>query len=163
MFLLISFSHSLIFCIFSFFGNVMSMLFYNIPLVIYMRFGSFIRSCISSYGFLVFIILNAWFFSFSITLKRDVIIRVFSLVGILSFFVSPGFSLGWQDEEWLRLGCPKTASGNWTANNPANKNLSSLSINNNQVIYTSQSGEGQKFQIINCMLQFINYLKGLVI
>ena len=73
---------------------------------------------------------------------------IFSLVGILSFFVSPGFSLSWQDEEWLKPGCPKTASGNWTANNPANTKLRSLSINNNQVIYTSQSGEGQKFQII---------------
>tara|TARA_B100000686_G_C16320346_1_gene727917 strand:- start:98 stop:622 length:525 start_codon:yes stop_codon:yes gene_type:complete len=73
---------------------------------------------------------------------------IFSLVGILSFFVSPSFSLGWQDEEWLKLGCPKTASGNWIANNPANKNLRSLSINNNQVIYTSKSGEGKQFRII---------------
>ena len=73
---------------------------------------------------------------------------IFSLVGILSFFVSPGFSLSWQDEEWLKTGCPKTASGNWTANNAVNKKLSSLSINNNQVIYNSQSGEGQKFKII---------------
>ena len=73
---------------------------------------------------------------------------IFSLVGILSFFVSPGFSLSWQDEEWLKPGCPKTALGNWTANNPANTKLQSLSINNNQVIYTSQSGEGQQFKII---------------
>ena len=73
---------------------------------------------------------------------------IFSLVGILSFFVSPGFSLSWQDEEWLKPGCPKTASGNWTANNPANTKLRSLSINNNQVIYTSQSGDGEQFQII---------------
>tara|TARA_B100000686_G_scaffold267989_1_gene283329 strand:+ start:289 stop:813 length:525 start_codon:yes stop_codon:yes gene_type:complete len=73
---------------------------------------------------------------------------IFSLVGILSFFVSPGFSLSWQDEEWLKPGCPKTASGNWTASNPSNIKLRSLSINNNQVIYTSQSGENQKFQII---------------
>ncbi len=73
---------------------------------------------------------------------------IFSLVGILSFFVSPGFSLSWQDEEWLKPGCPKTASGNWTANNPANTKLRSLSINNNQVIYTSKSGEGKQFRII---------------
>ena len=72
----------------------------------------------------------------------------FSLVGILSFFVSPGSSLGWQDEEWLKQGCPKTVSGSWTANNPANIKLRSLSINNNQVIYTSQSGEDQQFRII---------------
>ena len=62
---------------------------------------------------------------------------IFSLVGILSFFVSPVFSLSWQDEEWLKPGCPKTASGNWTPNNPANKKLRSLSIDNNQVIFNS--------------------------
>ena len=81
---------------------------------------------------------------------------IFSLVGILSFFVSPGFSLSWQDEEWLKPGCPKTASGNWTANNLANTKLSSLSINNNQVIYTYQSGEGQKFRIIKSTLDLKN-------
>ena len=73
---------------------------------------------------------------------------IFSLVGILSFFVSPGFSLSWQDEEWLKPGCPKTASGNWTADNPTNTKLKSLSINKNQVVYTSQKGEGQQFRII---------------
>ena len=73
---------------------------------------------------------------------------IFSFVGIFSFFISPGFSLSWQDEEWLKPGCPKTVSGNWTASNPANTKLRSLSINNKQVIYTSQNGEGQQFQII---------------
>ena len=73
---------------------------------------------------------------------------IFSLVGILSFFASPSFSLGWQDEEWLKPGCPKTASGNWTADNPANTKLKSLSIEKNQVVYTSQNGEGQQFRII---------------
>ena len=84
----------------------------------------------------------------------------FSLVGILSFFVSPGFSLTWQDEEWLKPGCPKTASGNWTANNQANKKLKSLYINNNQVIYTSENGEGQQFQIIKSTSDLKNlYMK----
>ena len=73
---------------------------------------------------------------------------IFSLVGILSFFISPGFSLSWQDDEWLKPGCPKTALGSWTAENPANTKLKSLSINKNQVIYTSQNGEDQQFLII---------------
>ena len=81
------------------------------------------------------------FFNILITL-------IFSLIGILSFFISPGFSLGWQDEEWVKPGCPKTVLGSWTANNPANTKLKSLSINKNQVVYTSQKGEGQQFRII---------------
>ena len=73
---------------------------------------------------------------------------IFSLVGIFSFFISPSFSLGWQDEEWVKPGCPKTASGNWIPDNATNTKLKSLSINKNQVVYTLQNGEGQQFRII---------------
>jgi len=73
---------------------------------------------------------------------------IICLVSVLSFFVSPGFSLGWKDQEWLKPGCPETASGNWIVDNPANTKLKSLSIDKNQVIYTSQNGEDQKFRII---------------
>lgn len=73
---------------------------------------------------------------------------IFSLVGILSFFVTPGFSLSWKDDEWTKSGCPKAVSGNWTADNPANTNLKLLSINNNKVIYTSQNDQTQQFAII---------------
>jgi len=37
---------------------------------------------------------------------------VFSFAGLLPFFISPIYSLGWQDEEWLKAGCPKNVSGN---------------------------------------------------
>jgi len=73
---------------------------------------------------------------------------IFSIIGILSFFVTPGFSLGWQDEEWLNPGCPKSATGNWAADNPGNSNLKSLSFNNTQVIYTAKNEEIQKFGVI---------------
>ena len=74
---------------------------------------------------------------------------IFSLVGILSFFINTGFSLDWQDEEWVKPRCPKTALGSWTADNPTNTKFESLSINKNRVVYTSQNGEDQKFRIIN--------------
>ena len=50
---------------------------------------------------------------------------ILSVAGFLSFFISPSYSLGWQDEEWLKAGCPKNISGNWVADNPINKNLKS--------------------------------------
>ena len=46
---------------------------------------------------------------------------IFALVGLLSFFINPGYSLGWEDEEWLKPGCPKTVSGNWAVDNLAKK------------------------------------------
>ncbi len=50
---------------------------------------------------------------------------ILSVAGFLSFFISPSYSLGWHDEEWLKAGCPKNISGNWFADNPINKNLKS--------------------------------------
>ena len=73
---------------------------------------------------------------------------IFSLIGILSFFVTPGFTLGWQDEEWLNPGCPESATGNWTADNLTHTNIKSLSINNIQVIYTAKNEETQRFRVI---------------
>ena len=73
---------------------------------------------------------------------------IFSFVGFLPFFISPSYSLGWQDEEWLKAGCPKNISGNWEVNNPINKNLKSMSFNDREITYTSQNNETQKFAII---------------
>ncbi len=72
---------------------------------------------------------------------------IFSLVGLLSFFISPSYSLAWNDEEWLESGCPKTASGKWATDNPETTDLRFLSINNSEVIYISKSDEAQKFEI----------------
>ena len=73
---------------------------------------------------------------------------ILSVAGFLSFFISPSYSLGWQDEEWLKAGCPKNISGNWFADNPINKNLKSISFNNKEITYTSQSDETQRFGIV---------------
>ena len=75
------------------------------------------------------------------------IILIFALVNLLSFFVAPSYSLSWEDEEWLKPGCPKTVSGNWAVDNPANTNLKLLSINNKEVIYISKNDRKHKFRI----------------
>ena len=64
-----------------------------------------------------------------------IITLIFALVGLLSFFITPSYSLGWQDEEWLKPGCPKTVSGNWAVDNLTNRNLKLLSINNLSLIH----------------------------
>ena len=77
-----------------------------------------------------------------------IITLIFALVGLLSFFITPSYSLGWQDDEWLKPGCPKTVSGIWAADNPDNTNLKLLSINNKEFIYISKNDQKHKFGII---------------
>ena len=77
-----------------------------------------------------------------------IITSIFALVGLLCFFITPSYSLGWQDEEWLKPGCPKTVSGNWAVDNLNNKNLKLLSINNKEFIYISKNDQKHKFGII---------------
>ena len=72
---------------------------------------------------------------------------IFALVNLLSFFVAPSYSLSWEDEEWLKPGCPKTVSGNWAVDNPSNTNLKLLSINNKEVVYISKNNRKRKFRI----------------
>ena len=73
---------------------------------------------------------------------------IFSVLGLLSFFITPSYSLGWEDEEWLKPGCPKTVSGIWATDNPDNTNLKLLSINNKEFIYISKNDQKHKFGII---------------
>ena len=73
---------------------------------------------------------------------------IFTFSGFIPFFISPSYSLGWQDEEWLKAGCPKNVSGNWAADNPINKNIKSISFNNREITYTSQNNDTQRFGII---------------
>ena len=73
---------------------------------------------------------------------------IFSVVGLLSFFITPSYSLGWEDEEWLKPGCPKTVLGVWATDNPDNTNLKLLSINNKEFIYISKNDQKHKFGII---------------
>ena len=77
-----------------------------------------------------------------------IITLIFSVVGLLSFFITPSYSLGWEDEEWLKPGCPKTVSGIWATDNPDNTNLKLLSINNKEFIYISKNDQKHKFGII---------------
>ena len=63
-----------------------------------------------------------------------IITLIFCLAGIFSFFISPSYSLSWQDEEWLEAGCPKSISGNWEADNPTTTNLKSLSFGKKEII-----------------------------
>ena len=77
-----------------------------------------------------------------------IITFIFVVVGLLSFFITPSYSLSWQDEEWLKPGCPKTVSGIWAADNPDNTNLKLLSIDNKEFIYISKNDQKHKFGII---------------
>ena len=77
-----------------------------------------------------------------------IITLIFSVVGLLSFFITPSYSLGWEDEEWLKPGCPKTVSGIWATDNPDNTNLKLLSIDNKEFIYISKNDQKHKFGII---------------
>ena len=79
---------------------------------------------------------------------NHIITSIFALVGLSCFFITPSYSLGWQDEEWLKPGCPKTVSGNWAVDNLTNKNLKLLSINNKEIIYISKNDQKNKFGII---------------
>ena len=77
-----------------------------------------------------------------------IITSIFALVGLLCCFITPSYSLGWQDEEWIKPGCPKTVSGNWAVDNLTNRNLKLLSINNKEFIYISKNDQKHKFGII---------------
>jgi hypothetical protein len=76
----------------------------------------------------------------------------FIIVGFLFFFISPVYSLSWDDEEWLQSGCPKTASGKWVVDRPETKDLKFISINNNEVTYIFKKDKEQKFGIENSSL-----------
>jgi hypothetical protein len=74
---------------------------------------------------------------------------LFILVGLLFFFISPSYSLSWNDEEWLQSGCPKTASGKWVIDRPETTDLKYISINNNEVTYIFKRDKEQNFGIEN--------------
>ena len=76
----------------------------------------------------------------------------FIIVGFLFFFISPVYSLSWDDEEWLQSGCPKTASGKWVVDSPETTDLRFISINNNEVKYIFKGDREQKFGIENSSL-----------
>jgi hypothetical protein len=77
---------------------------------------------------------------------------LFTLVGLLMFFISPSYSLSWDDEEWIHSGCPKTALGKWVVDTPETTELRFISINNNEVIYIFKSDKARKFGIKNSSL-----------
>ena len=77
-----------------------------------------------------------------------IITLIIALVGLVSLFITPSYSLGWQDEEWLKPGCPKTVAGIWAKDNPDNTNLKLLSIDNKEFIYISKNDQKHKFGII---------------
>jgi hypothetical protein len=72
---------------------------------------------------------------------------LFAIAGLLFFFISPSYSLSWNDKEWLKSGCPKTASGKWVIDRPETTDLKFISINNNEVTYIFKRDKEQKFGI----------------
>jgi hypothetical protein len=76
----------------------------------------------------------------------------FTLTGLLFLFISPSYSMGWNDEEWLQSGCPKTASGKWVIDRPETTNLRFILINTNELTYIFKRDKAQKFGIKNYSL-----------
>ena len=76
----------------------------------------------------------------------------FIIVGFLFFFISPVYSLSWDDEEWLQSGCPKTASGKWVIDRSETTDLRFISINNKEVTYIFKRDKAQNFGIQNSYL-----------
>ena len=77
---------------------------------------------------------------------------LFTFTGLLFFFISPSYSLGWNDEEWLKSGCPKTVSGKWIVDSPETTDLRFISINNNEITYIFKRDKAQNFGIQNSYL-----------
>ena len=102
---------------------------------------------------------NSKYFSKGRNHILDLLITLlFTFAGL--FFISPSYSLGWNDEEWLQSGCPKTAAGKWDAENPGTTNLRFISINNSKASYISQNDETYKFGISKSFFVFKNqYVK----
>ena len=76
----------------------------------------------------------------------------FTIAGLLFFFISPSYSLSWNDEEWLKSGCPKTVSGKWIVDSPETTDLRFISINNNEITYIFKRDKAQNFGIQNSYL-----------
>ena len=84
----------------------------------------------------------------------------FTIAGLLFFFISPSHSLSWNDEEWLKSGCPKTVSGKWIVDSPETTDLRFISINNNEITYIFKRDKAQNFGIQNSYLLSKNkYIK----
>jgi hypothetical protein len=83
----------------------------------------------------------------------DFFITLFLTIACLFFFfISPSYSLSWNDEEWLKSGCPKTASGKWIVDSPEITDLRFITINNNELTYIFKSNKAHKFAIENSSL-----------
>jgi hypothetical protein len=96
---------------------------------------------------------NKEFFSKRSNYFTDLLATLFyTIAGLLFFFISPSYSLSWNDEEWLTSGCPKTASGKWVIDSPKNKDLRFITINNNELTYIFKSNKEHKFAIENYSL-----------
>jgi hypothetical protein len=81
---------------------------------------------------------------------------LFTLAGLLFLFISPSYSMSWNNEEWLQSGCPKTASGKWIVDRPETTDLKFISINNNEVTYIYKRDKEQKFGVENSSINSKN-------
>ena len=71
---------------------------------------------------------------------------------LLFCFISPSYSLDWNDEGWLQSGCPKTGSGKWVVDSPENTDLKFITINTYEVKYIFKRDKVQKYRIENSSL-----------
>ena len=78
---------------------------------------------------------------------------IFSLVGILSVFISSAYALNWSDKEWVQSGCPETALGEWVPDNPNISKFHSLSIKDTRIAQFSQDNLVKQYRVVKSSLQ----------
>jgi hypothetical protein len=78
---------------------------------------------------------------------------IFSLVGILSVFISSAYALNWSDKEWVQSGCPETALGKWIPDNPDISKFNSLTIKDTRIAQFSQGSLVKQYRVVKNSLQ----------
>lgn len=64
-----------------------------------------------------------------------------SFLAFLILFITPAYSLDWNDAHWAKIGCPKNISGSWRSENGGKQ----LKFENNQIIARDIDGSETQF------------------
>ncbi len=68
-------------------------------------------------------------------------------ISVLSFFclamsvAALAFALDWNDEDWLKAGCPGDIAGKWMLRGDATASNQTLTVQSNQIKFTSEAGD----------------------
>ncbi len=74
---------------------------------------------------------------------RWVSTAVGSFTLLMTFIITPAFSLDWNDEEWAQAGCPKAVIGTWHPQDPQSK-WGTLTVTEGSLICVQTQSGGEK-------------------